>query len=106
MKRLHVHLEVERLPEAVKFYSGLFDTDPCCGGAGYANWRIEQPPLNLAASVTDRGAGRVGVAHLGLEVEDPRQLTAIDRVLQGPLRSAAGVPWEVSVGTQPARSEV
>jgi hypothetical protein len=94
MKRLHLHIKVSSLPDAVEFYSGLFNASPCCGGTRYANWRIEQPPLNLAASVTHEAGG---LAHMGLEVDDSHQLMAADRVLQGPLRPAAAVSWEVSV---------
>ena len=94
MTRLHLHIVVKDLPEAIGFYSSLFDARPCCGGRKYANWRIDEPPLNLAASVTDRP---IGLAHFGLEVERGAELAAIDRVLHGPLREAGTVPWEVSV---------
>jgi len=97
MTRLHMHLVVESLPEAIKFYSGLFNARPCCGGNTYANWRIDEPPVNLAASVMDRPTG---LAHFGLEVERGEELPPIDRVLRGSLRVASVVPWEVSVRNQ------
>jgi hypothetical protein len=97
MTRLHMHVVVESLPEAIGFYSNLFDARPCCGGKKYANWRIDEPPLNLAASVTDRPKG---LAHFGLEVESGEELPAIDRVLRSSLREAGAVPWEVSVRNQ------
>jgi hypothetical protein len=97
MKRLHVHVVVESLPEAIRFYSSLFSARPCCGGKKYANWRIVEPPLNLAASVTDRP---IGLAHFGLEVERGEELPTIDRVLRSSLREAGVVPWEVSVRNQ------
>ncbi len=100
--RLHMHLVVESLPEAIGFYSALFDTPPCCGGKKYANWRIHEPPLNLAASVADRPTG---LAHFGLEVERGDELPAIDRVLRGPLHEASAVPWEVSVKNQQVERE-
>jgi hypothetical protein len=68
VKRLHLHVVVKNLPNAIKFYSDLFDATPCCGGTGYANWRVDEPAINLAASVTDRATG---VAHFGLEVDTP-----------------------------------
>jgi hypothetical protein len=102
MKRLHLHVVVESLPEAIKFYSGLFDQPPCCGGARYANWRVDEPPLNLAASVINRPTG---LAHFGLEVEDQAKLAAIDRVLRGPLYPSGSVPWEVSVRNDRIRKE-
>ncbi len=97
MTRLHMHVVVGSLPEAISFYSSLFDTRPCCGGKKYANWRIDEPPLNLAASVTNRP---IGLAHFGLEVERGPELPAIDRVLHSQLHEASAVPWEVSVRNQ------
>jgi len=102
MKRLHLHVVVESLPDAIRFYSGLLDTSPCCGGGNYANWRVDQPPLNLAASLADRPAG---IAHFGLEVENPAELTTIDRVLHRHARTPGNIPWEVSVRKQPIREE-
>ena len=102
MKRLHLHVGVKSLPEAIKFYSSLLDTEPCCGGTSYANWRVNEPPINLGASITSQ---TIGLAHMGLEVDDSNQLTAIDRVLQGPLRAESTLPWEVSVRKQPIRKE-
>jgi hypothetical protein len=103
VKRLHMHIVVKSLPDAIRFYSDLFETSPCCGGPRYANWRIDEPPLNLAASVTDRPTG---IAHFGLEVGQGAQLPAIDRVLHSRLRASATVPWEVSVRKQPVRKEL
>jgi hypothetical protein len=102
VKRLHLHVVVKRLPDAIRFYSDLFDTPPCCGGKSYANWRVDQPPLNLPASVTNRPTG---LAHFRLEVEGQVELTAIDRVLHSPMSVSGTVPWEVSVEKQPVRKE-
>jgi len=94
MTRLHVHVVVKSIPEAIRFYSSLFEARPCCGGKKYANWRIDEPPLNFAASVMDRPRG---LSHFSLEVESGKELPAIDRVLHGSMRQASTVPWEVSV---------
>jgi catechol 2,3-dioxygenase-like lactoylglutathione lyase family enzyme len=102
MKRLHVHVSVNDLQHAVRFYTDVFDSRPCCAGRNYANWRVQQPPVNFTASV---GHGPAGALHLGLEVEVPADLTPGDRVLQGAVRPASGVPWEVSVRRQPIRKE-
>lgn len=102
VKRLHLHVVVKNLPNAIKFYSDLFDTTPCCGGTGYANWRVDELAINLAASVTDRATG---LAHFGLEVDTPAELGVIDRVLHGQSRISEPVPWEVSVRKQPIRKE-
>jgi hypothetical protein len=103
MKRLHVHVSVGDLTRAVGFYSGLLGSKPCCGGANFANWRVDEPPVNFAASL---GHGPVGALHFGLEVDHPRDLPPIDRLLQGAARSAAAVRWEVSVRKQPVKKEV
>jgi hypothetical protein len=42
----------------------------------YANWRVDDPPLNLAASI---GHGPTDLAHFGLEVDSPADLQPIDR---------------------------
>jgi len=97
MKRLHLHVIVDSLSRAVGFYSGLFGARPCCAGPTYANWRIDEPPMNFAASQTNRPRG---IAHFGIEVETPDELPAIDRALRGRSRTAAGTPWEVSVRKQ------
>ena len=94
MKRLHLHVAVTDLAKAIGFYSGMFQARPCCTGTGYANWRVDEPALNFAASVEP---GHRGAMHIGLEVETPDELHAADRALQGPHRSSSTLPWEVSV---------
>jgi hypothetical protein len=93
MKRLHLHVSVADLDQAVGFYSQLLAADPCCTGSSYANWRVDEPPVNFAASI----GHEPGLRHLGLEVDTPADLRPIDRVWHDSLRSAAAVPWEVSV---------
>jgi catechol 2,3-dioxygenase-like lactoylglutathione lyase family enzyme len=100
MKRLHIHVSVDDLTRAVGFYSGLLGAKPCCRGSNFANWRVDEPPVNFAASI---GHGPVGGLHLGLEVDGSDDLRPIDRVLHSAARSAAGLPWEVSVRKQPVQ---
>jgi len=102
VKRLHLHVAIGSLPDGIRFYSDLFDIAPCCSGKKFASWRVDQPPLNLTASVTERPTG---LAHLGLEVEDSVQLLARDRLLHGDVTASAGVPWEVSVRKHPVQKE-
>jgi hypothetical protein len=102
VKRLHLHVVVESLPEAITFYSELFATQPCCAGHAYANWRIDEPPVNFGASIGSRGRGP---AHLGIEVDTPAGLRTIDRILHGAPRESAGVLWEISVAKQTVRRE-
>jgi hypothetical protein len=94
VKRLHLHVGVDDIARAVGFYSALFGTRPCCGGATYANWRVDDPPVNFAARVGRRPRG---LAHLGLETDTPADLAPIDRALHRHARVSAAVPWEVSV---------
>jgi catechol 2,3-dioxygenase-like lactoylglutathione lyase family enzyme len=102
MKRLHVHVSVPDLAAAIGFYSGLFEARPCCAGANYANWRVDDPAVNFAAST---GHGPRGGLHFGLEVDAPADLQTVDRVLHGPLPASGAMPWEVSVRKQPVRKE-
>ena len=41
MKRFHVHVGVESLPQAIGFYSTLFATKPAVVKADYAKWMSE-----------------------------------------------------------------
>lgn len=94
MKRLHLHVAVDNLAKAVGFYSGLFKARPCCAGTTYANWRVDEPPVNFAASIVP---GRRGPIHFGLEVDSSAELRNVDRLLRRAPPAAAVLPWEVSV---------
>lgn len=102
MKRLHLHVSVNDLAKAVSFYSGLFKISPCCAGTNFANWRVQEPAINFAASIEP---GRTGALHFGLEVDTSEDLHKIDSALQSPFRSSAALPWEVSVRNPTIRKE-
>jgi lactoylglutathione lyase len=68
LKRIHIHIEAADLAASIDFYTRLLGAAPAFEAADYASWSIDSPPLNLA--VSDRGRGS-GVAHLGIEVDDP-----------------------------------
>jgi hypothetical protein len=112
MKRLHLHVAVENLTDAIGFYSTLFAATPSIVKPDYAKWMLDDPHVNFAISA--RG-GRVGLDHLGIQVEDADELQEV----YGRLRSAdrpvvedgkttccyaqsekswiadpAGIPWE------------
>jgi catechol 2,3-dioxygenase-like lactoylglutathione lyase family enzyme len=71
MKRLHVHVAVGNLPEAVAFYSTLFAAKPAVEKADYAKWMLDDPRVNFAISTR----GRVpGLNHLGIQVENEGEL--------------------------------
>lgn len=74
MNRLHVHVAVPDLSKSVRFYSALFGAEPTVRKHDYAKWMLEDPRVNFAISAR----GRVpGVDHLGIQVEELQQLTAI-----------------------------
>jgi hypothetical protein len=85
MKRFHVHVSVQDLESAVRFYSSLFGAAPTVHQTDYAKWMLEDPCINFA--ISNRGAP-AGVNHLGLQVESAEELSA----LRGQLQAAdAGV---------------
>jgi catechol-2,3-dioxygenase len=71
MKRLHVHVSVENLPEAIGFYSALFAAEPAVTKSDYAKWMLDDPCMNFAISARGRTPG---LDHLGIQVEDNSEL--------------------------------
>src|SRR6266850_636416 len=71
MKRLHVHMAVENLPQSIGFYSALFAAQPAVVKADYAKWMLDDPRVNFAIST--RG-GKPGLDHLGIQVENADEL--------------------------------
>ena len=71
MKRMHVHVTVEDIPNAVGFYSALFATQPTVVKPDYAKWMLDDPRVNFAIST--RG-GQSGLDHLGIQVESRDEL--------------------------------
>lgn len=71
MKRLHVHVSVDNLPESIQFYSGMFAAEPTVAKSDYAKWMLDDPRVNFA--ISQRGA-QVGLNHLGIQVESPSEL--------------------------------
>lgn len=74
MKRMHLHVGVDNLDEAVRFYSALFGTAPSKLKPDYAKWMLEDPRLNFAISTV--GSKR-GVDHLGIQVDDESELVEL-----------------------------
>ncbi|MDI3467707.1 MAG: glyoxalase [Nitrospira sp.] len=71
MKRLHVHVGVENIEEAIRFYSALFGAEPIKTKTDYAKWLLDDPRVNFAISTR---ASKKGVDHLGIQVEDNSEL--------------------------------
>jgi len=79
MKRLHVHVAVNDLAPSVRFYSTLFAAEPVVLKDDYAKWTLEDPSVNFAISCGKHA--RMGIAHLGIQVEDAGELVqAYDRL--------------------------
>ena len=50
MKRIHIHVGVENLDEAMRFYSAMFGAQPVKTKPDYAKWMLEDPRVNFAIS--------------------------------------------------------
>ena len=71
MKRMHVHVSVANIENAVGFYSALFATKPSVLKHDYAKWMLDDPRVHFAISA--RG-GDPGLDHLGIQVESEGEL--------------------------------
>jgi predicted enzyme related to lactoylglutathione lyase len=87
MKRMHVHVGVENLAEAISFYAALFDAKPTVVKSDYAKWMLDDPRVNFAISTRGRAAG---LDHLGIQVEDKDELHEV----YARLNKAGGVVTE------------
>lgn len=79
MKRFHVHVGVKDLAKSIQFYSTLFGQQPSKLKDDYAKWMLEDPRINFAISTRTKG---YGVDHLGLQVDEPAELTEISERLK------------------------
>jgi predicted enzyme related to lactoylglutathione lyase len=78
MKRMHVHVSVDDVSQAVGFYSALFAAEPTVIKTDYAKWMLDDPRVNFAIST--RG-GKPGLDHLGIQVESAHELQEVYRRL-------------------------
>ena len=83
MKRMHVHVSVRDIPDAVRFYSALFAAQPSMVKPDYAKWMLDDPRVNFAISTRGR---EPGLDHLGIQVESQDEL----REVYGRLHQAGG----------------
>src|SRR6266513_3092861 len=74
MKRLHVHVAVENLPQSIGFYSALFAAQPTVIKTDYAKWMLDDPRVNFAISTRGR---QPGLDHLGIQVETSNELQEV-----------------------------
>ena len=73
MKRMHIHVGVEKLDDSIKFYSALFGAEPVKTKNDYAKWMLDDPRINFAISTR----AKRGVDHLGLQVDEDNELEAL-----------------------------
>lgn len=85
MKRLHVHVSVKDVAASIRFYRELFVAEPVVVKPDYAKWLLDDPCVNFAIS---NRARPTGVDHLGIQVEDRKELT-----------DPQGVEWEFFLTT-------
>lgn len=83
MKRMHVHVSVEQIPDAIRFYSALFNARPSVVKPDYAKWMLDDPRVNFAISTRGR---ETGLDHLGIQVESQEELHEV----YGHLHQASG----------------
>ena len=74
MKRLHVHVAVQDIPQSIGFYSALFAAQPTVVKPDYAKWMLDDPRVNFAISTRGR---EPGLDHLGIQVEDQNELQEV-----------------------------
>jgi len=74
MKRLHIHMAVESLPQSIGFYSALFAAQPTVVKTDYAKWMLDDPRVNFAISTRGR---QPGLDHLGIQVENSDELQEV-----------------------------
>jgi uncharacterized glyoxalase superfamily protein PhnB len=80
MKRMHVHVCVDNIENAVGFYSALFAAKPAVVKHDYAKWMLDDPRVNFA--ISSRG-GSPGLDHLGIQVESEDELHDVHSRLRG-----------------------
>lgn len=112
MKRLHIHVGVDNIEQAIPFYRALFGAEPVKTKADYAKWLLDDPRVNFAISTR---ASKKGIDHLGIQVDDNSELDELrGRITRAALpafdegetvccyaksdktwvQDPAGVPWE------------
>ncbi len=74
MKRIHIHVAVQNVGEAMPFYSTLFAAETSIVKSDYAKWMLDDPRVNFAISA--RGKSH-GLDHLGIQAESQEELAEI-----------------------------
>lgn len=79
MKTLHIHVntEEEQFQKSVDFYTTLFGAKPSKTRPNYSKWMLDDPNVNFVLEVIDVEGDQPGVHHLGIQVEQSEELSAI-----------------------------
>lgn len=67
--RVHISLNTRSVENSINFYSRLFGQAASKTRNGYANFRLDEPPIHLALVESEKPAG-AGLSHLGIELPD------------------------------------
>ena len=86
----HVSLNVRDLERSIQFYTAVFAVPPDKVGPRYARFTLQDPPLVLGLSKSNRVKDGNRVEHLGFRMESTRAL----EVLRGRLAAAGLVRRE------------
>lgn len=92
MKRLHLHVSVPDIGQAIAFYSTLFDAPPVVVKGDYAKWMLDDPRVNFAISSRARATG---IDHVGVQVDSADELAA----LASRLKAAGSVTFDQEATT-------
>lgn len=92
MKRLHMHVSVPNIEQAITFYSTLFDAPPSVVKDDYAKWMLDDPRVNLAISSRARATG---IDHVGVQVDTADELAE----LAGRLKAAGATTFDQDATT-------
>ena len=92
MKRMHLHISVPDIEQAIGFYSTLFGAPPSVVKHDYAKWMLDDPRVNLAISSRARAAG---VDHVGIQVDSAAELG----ILAGRLKAAGATTFDQQATT-------
>ncbi|MFK7731506.1 MAG: VOC family protein [Pseudomonadales bacterium] len=84
MKRMHVHINTtaESFAQATQFYTTLFSAPPGKTRENYAKWMLEDPRVNFVIEVIEIEGDLPGIHHVGIQVDDSEELTAIQSALK------------------------
>lgn len=84
MKRLHVHVNTseDTFPQTVEFYSALLGADPTKEKPGYSKWLLDDPRVNFVVEILEIDGDTPGVHHLGLQVDEPAELSGVTEALR------------------------